>query len=459
MRLNPNPSLFVRMALILLLGLLAAQAISLWLHWGERSTVVAQTRGQFFLDRVAEIVRLLEAEPAGRRAAAIRALQTGDLRITAIDAAQTFPHAPRGQIAALGARLGSEREIRMPGGMGMGGMSGGRGMASSGMGGSRGMGMSGSSTRAVDVRLADGQWLRIAASPESEAPPALPPDFLIHLFASLLIVLAVVIFAVRLATRPLKELAGAADAFGRDLEALPLAETGPRETRQAAQAFNRMRQRIRRLVDERSRALAAVSHDLRTPLTRLRLRAELVDDARLREQINADLEAMTAMIDATLDYFRGLREDENIQLIDIDALLQSLAEDATVLGRRIGLDGTAIAPYPGRLHALRRALQNLIDNAFRYGGGAGLRIEDDGDALRLSVEDDGPGIPPAEIARVTEPYYRSDASRGRASGGVGLGLTIASDVARRHGGALRLHNRSQGGLTAMLILPRRKQAG
>ena len=447
MRLN----LFTRMALILGLGLLATQGASLWLHWGERATVVAQASGQHLFDRVAEIVRVLEAENAAHRQTAIAALQSSDLRITPIDASQIFSHTPRGQMSAMiAARLGGEREIRTTGGMGSGGGGGGMGM------GRGGPGMqAGNALRAIDVRLTDGQWIRVVASREPETP-ALPTDFFVHLLLSLLIVGAVVLYAVRQATRPLQQFAQAADAFGRDLDAPPLAESGPNETRQAAHAFNRMQQRIRRLVDERSRALAAVSHDLRTPLTRLRLRAELVDDDTLREQIAADLEAMAAMIDGTLDHLRGLQEDEAVQPIDINALLQTLADDTAVLGRQIDVDGKADAPFSGRLNALRRALQNLVDNAIRYGHGAHLRIQDGPDALCLIVEDDGPGIPPTELARVTEPYYRPDASRSLETGGVGLGLSIVTDVARRHGGELILANRDSGGLSARMILPRHR---
>jgi signal transduction histidine kinase len=252
----------------------------------------------------------------------------------------------------------------------------------------------------------------------------------------------------------LQNLSRAADTLGSNLDAAPLPEAGPIEIRQAAQAFNRMQGRIKRLVDERSRALAAVSHDLRTPLTRLRLRTELVDDPKLRDQMAADLESMTAMIDATLNYLRGLQDSEPARLIDINALLHSLAEDATVLGKEIRVEGQAKTAFNGHLSGLRRALQNLIDNAITYGQCANIRVDDGTDALRLIVEDDGPGIPPADLTRVTEPYYRPDGSRSSETGGVGLGLSIVKDVALIHGGELVLANRPQGGLSATLILPR-----
>ncbi|MBI5901725.1 MAG: HAMP domain-containing protein [Rhodocyclales bacterium] len=283
-----------------------------------------------------------------------------------------------------------------------------------------------------------------------------PTRFWMHLTLTLGAVIAVALIAVRLVTRPIKGLADAAEAFGRDLDSPPMAEAGPAETRRAAEAFNRMQARIKALVEERSRALAAVSHDLRTPLTRMRLRAELVEDDALRAQIGADIDDMQAMVESTLDYLRGLRENEAVQEIDIDALLQSLVADEEALGRPVSLLAAPAAPFPGRLTALRRALANLVDNAVKYGGAARIRVADGDDALRLTVEDDGPGIPEASLVSVVEPYVRLETSRSRATGGVGLGLAIARDAARLHGGELVLANRPSGGLAATLVLRRRK---
>lgn len=284
-----------------------------------------------------------------------------------------------------------------------------------------------------------------------------PTRFWMHLALTLGAVITVALIGVRLVTRPIQHLADAAEAFGRDLDSAPLDETGPAETRRAAEAFNRMQARIKTLVAERSRALAAVSHDLRTPLTRMRLRAELVDDETLRAQIGADIDDMQAMVESTLDYLRGLRDNEPVQEIDIDALLSSLVADEEALGRPVTLAAGTAAPYPGRLTALRRALTNLVDNAVKYSGTAHIRVADSSDTLRLGVEDDGPGIPEESLASVVEPYVRLETSRSRATGGVGLGLAIARDAARLHGGELELRNRPGGGLAAMLVLPRSAQ--
>lgn len=442
-------SLYARMALILLAGLLVAQGVSVWLQWRERTVVVTQARGLNFVDRIAEAVRLLEANEPGRRAATLAALGQGGLRVELITAEQASAGTPRESLQALlGGRLGGERDIRTMGGGGPG-----KGM---GMGAGKFAGQPyGSARRSFDVLLKDGQWIRITTGQEAEAAtPALPKDLILQLVISLGLVIAVVMIAVRQATLPLQQLASAAETLGRDLDAPPLAEQGPAEIRRAAQAFNRMQAKVKRLVSERTRALAAVSHDLRTPLTRLRLRVELVDDVQLRDQLAGDMEAMAAMIDATLGYLRGLQENELVRPIDINALLESMVEDALVTGRTISIEGRVLMPFSGRLSALRRALQNLIDNAIKYGQGAHIRVKDDASLMRITVEDDGPGIAEAELVRVTEPYYRIDSARSQERGGVGLGLSIVKDIALMHGGELVLANRPQGGLAATLSLPR-----
>lgn len=450
MRLNwrqLSSSLSARMALILLAGLLVTQGISIWLQWGERVTVVTQARGLHVIDRIAEAVRLLEAHASAQRQSALAALQYDGLHVELITERQALTGMPREVLqTTLSERLGGAREIRSLGGSGPG----------FGMGPGMGSGQQrGNARRSVDVRLTDGQWIRVMLGYEGDAAaPALSNVLIIQLLISLGLVGAVVTLAVRQATRPLQQLARAADTLGRDLDAPPLAEVGSAETRSAAKAFNRMQAKIKRLMSERSRALAAVSHDLRTPLTRLRLRTELIDDEALRDQMAADLQAMAAMIDATLDYLRGLQVHEDVRAIDINALLESMADDAQVLGRNIQITGQARQPFSGRLSALRRALQNLIDNAFKYGHGASICVDDSALRLKLSVEDEGPGIAPENLSKVTEPYFRIDSARSQPGDGVGLGLSIVKDIALIHNGELLLLNRPQGGLTATLILPR-----
>jgi signal transduction histidine kinase len=288
----------------------------------------------------------------------------------------------------------------------------------------------------------------------------LPMRFLWHISLTLAAVILVSLLAVRRATSPLERMASAARAFANDLDAPPLPETGPTEVRDAAEAFNFMQTRLRRMVVERGRALAAVSHDLRTPLTRMRLRAELVEDAALRTRINADIDAMQGMVDNVLAYLRGMEDKEAAQAINMEALLSSIVEDEQALGRKVSLQHAAggspvFAAYVGKLSVLRRAVTNLVDNATTHGTTVGVRLEKQGDALRIIVEDDGPGIPESDLQRVTEPFVRLDAARGADTGGAGLGLAIVRDAAAYHGGKLTLENREGGGLRAILTLPRR----
>jgi signal transduction histidine kinase len=287
----------------------------------------------------------------------------------------------------------------------------------------------------------------------------LPGRFALHLALTLVAVIGVSLIAVRWVTRPLQQLAEAATAFAHDLDAAPLATSGPAEVQRAAEAFNFMQQRLRQLVQDRSRALAAVSHDLRTPLTRLRLRTELVGDPALQDRLNADIDTMQAMINSVLAYLRGQDESEPVQRIDMAALLHSLVEDEHALGRPVRLldplEPMTLAPYAGRLSMLKRAITNLIDNAVTHGTAVQLALRASPEAWTIVVEDDGPGIAPADLPRVTEPFVRLDNSRNLATGGVGLGLTIVRDAALRHGGRLELANRPQGGLRATLVLPQR----
>ncbi len=291
------------------------------------------------------------------------------------------------------------------------------------------------------------------------AMDALPLRFLWHVSLTLAVVIIVSLIAVRWATQPLQQMASAATAFAHDLDAAPLPVSGPTEVRRAAEAFNFMQHRLRQLVVERGRALAAVSHDLRTPLTRMRLRAELVDDPALQARLNADIDAMQGMINSVLAYLRGLEDAEATQPINMEALLSSIVEDERALGRQVSLEEAApengnAMPYVGKLSVLKRAVTNLIDNAAAHGKHVAVRIDDSTAVLRVVVEDDGPGIPEADLVRVTEPFVRLDASRSLDTGGVGLGLAIVRDAAAYHGGTLRLENRSAGGLRAVLELPR-----
>jgi signal transduction histidine kinase len=258
---------------------------------------------------------------------------------------------------------------------------------------------------------------------------------------------------VRWITKPISTLAVAADELGRDIQRSPLEENGPREVAQAAHAFNIMQSRINQYIQDRSQLLAAISHDLRTPITRLRLRTELLNNEALKKKFLGDLEDMQTMVNETLDYMRGHDRKEAIQKIDINALVDSLVEDMRDAGHQMNIEGKSQKVYRGRPLALKRCLTNLLENAIRYGENASIWIEESEKNLILRIIDTGPGIPQDQLDKIFEPFFRLDSSRNRSSGGVGLGLGIARDIARANGGDLYLRNPDKGGLEAVLELP------
>jgi signal transduction histidine kinase len=260
---------------------------------------------------------------------------------------------------------------------------------------------------------------------------------------------------VRRLTRPLASLADAADGLARNLDQKPLEEKGPQEVRRAARSFNAMQRSLKSYLETRAQALAGVSHDLRLPLTRLRLRLEQLPEGEARSAMQRDIEEMDAMVGGTLDYLRAGSDTEQAVKLNLNALVEGLAEDAEAAGAKVSLRGTAM-PVTAKPQALRRCLANLIDNARRYGGGGIEVVLNDGaESVDIRVEDRGPGIPAGERERVFEPYVRLEASRARHTGGTGLGLAIARAVARAHGGDVRLEAREGGGMVAILALPRR----
>jgi signal transduction histidine kinase len=305
----------------------------------------------------------------------------------------------------------------------------------------------------VSTRLQDGSWARFDFE-EPRRLPRWPRRVLMYMGVTMLVMAVLSFLAVRWITRPLHRLAAAAEALGRDIDQPPLAERGPQEVRRAAHAFNAMQERLSRYIRTRTGILAAMSHDLKTPITRLRLRAELLEHADTREKFVRDLAEMERMVQTSLDYMRGLDDREPLQPIDIPALLSAMQADAEETGNRVQVLGSAAAPFWGKPLGLRRCLQNLLDNALRYAKNAEIEVQDQPRCLILSVRDRGPGIPAAELERVFEPFYRLEGSRNPSTGGSGLGLSIARNLAQSMGGEVTLRNRAGGGLEATVTLPR-----
>lgn len=255
-------------------------------------------------------------------------------------------------------------------------------------------------------------------------------------------------------SRPLRRFAAAVERLGTDIQTPLLTETGPTEIQTAARAFNITQQRIRRLLDDRNQMLAAIAHDLRTPIMRLALRAELLDDDMLRTKISSDLAEMEAMINAAIAFARAETVDEPRAMFDLANLIQAIGDELNETGQRVRVTAPAAVPYEGRQWALKRALRNLVENAAKYGGYADVALQVGPAAISVTIEDGGPGIPEAEMEQVFRPFYRVERSRNRETGGTGLGLTVARTIVRSHGGDITLANRSQGGLQQTVTLPR-----
>ena len=457
MRFLPR-SLFGQIVLALVAGILVAQLAGTWLLLDDRSRFGDRLRREYAAQRIAGIISVLDAAPAEERPRLVRALSVPPTRLTLDEPWQ-----------ASGAELGPEasvflqrvsRELERPLPL----------QVLSIRHVPRAERRPGRDTERPDrhmrhdgplvllavtqARLGDGTVVTFRhALPQ---PPSDWPLRLLGLLALLAIVVALLSgWAVRRLTRPLASLANAADGLARNLDQKPLDEKGPQEVARAARSFNAMQRSLKAYLETRAQALAGVSHDLRLPLTRLRLRLEQLPENDARAAMQRDIEEMDAMVGGTLDYLRAGADTEQAVKLNLVALLEGLAEDAEAAGAKVSLHGTA-APLTARPQALRRCLANLIDNARRYGGGAvDVTLVDNASSVEIRIEDRGAGIPAEERERVFEPYVRLEASRARATGGTGLGLAIARAVARAHGGEVARAGRAGGGTAAIVTLPRR----
>lgn len=439
--LRPWPaSIAGRTFLVLLLGLFAAQVVGLTIHGLDRIELQRAALAREALARSIAVWRAVILAPPAQRAAALAAVEL-----------------PEGVAATLDAEP-LVREERLPGGLarpmaeGMGRMMGGpprlrpREVR---------LGPAPDGAMAVSLRLPEGPWLNLVHR-QSPLRPWSSPAFLAALAVMTAAVAGLSFWAVRRLTAPIRELAEAAERLGRDVAAPPLPERGPREVARAAAAFNTMQARLRRFVEDRTAMLAAIGHDLRTPITRLRLRAEFVEDEALRARILADLDEMEAMVAAALAFARDEAAAETAVPLDLAALVRTVADEANDVA---GREAVVVGPLPhltmrARPLALKRALANLVGNAVAYAGGCRIGVEPpQGGVVRIAIEDDGPGIPEAELERVFQPFHRVERSRSRETGGAGLGLPIARSILRAHGGDVTLANRPGGGLTATVTLP------
>lgn len=465
MRFAPR-SLFGRLMLVLLAVLIAAQLVSFAVHMHERGEELSQASGMQSAQRIADIVKLLDPlEPAERRRI-VPVLGSPGLAVALDLAPRAAPQEAPGARSALFAAmlrrfLGDGRTVEVsvtgsvplePGpGRGFGGpgmhggwmppMAAGRVFAQPGF------------AFVAQVPLRDGTLVTFDTRLPAQTANW-PYRLLLSLAVLLAAVIAVSLLAVRWVTRPLKTLADTADELGKNIHRPPLEERGPLEVVRAARALNTMQARLIGTISDRTRVLAAMSHDLKTPLTRLRLRAALLEDPGLKAKVEADLDEMQSMVGDALDFLRGAGGGEPVKPVDMAALLESLQADMQELGGEVGIEGAPLKPFPGKPQALKRCLWNLLDNAVKYGKRARMQVRDSDGQLEIRILDEGPGIPPSEIGKVFDPFYRVESSRNRETGGTGLGLSIARGIAEDHRGRVEVRNRAEGGLEALLVLPR-----
>lgn len=438
MRLWPN-SLAGRTFMVLLLGLLTAQLVGLAIHGFDRVDALRVQHARENAERITQLWRVLSPAPPAQRPLLLRDFELLSGTAASIDDEPRIrdgapPPMMMRQPAPGPLMRGPPhlrpRETRISGTDPPGGVM-------------------------LALRFADGGWLNITSRPP---PPRFwhSPTFLAAFAVMSVSVALLSLWAVRRLTRPVTTLAQAAERLGRDVNAQPLPEDGPREVRMAAQAFNTMAARIRRFVADRTAMLAAIGHDLRTPITRMKLRAEFIEDADLRARMLADLDEMERMVAATLAFARDDAAAEKPAPIDLAALLRTLADEANdVAGAEVvQVEAPEHLALPARAVALKRALSNLVGNALAYAGGCRLRLfPPEAGSTRVLIEDDGPGIPDDELERVFQPFHRLEPSRSRETGGVGLGLPIARNILRAHGGDVVLANRRPHGLVATVTLP------
>jgi len=423
-------SLFTRLTLILFVGLGVAHALSYWLIMHERREATTGLMLGYLEQDVASSVALLDRLPAAERAAWLPRLER---RTYSFSLDHGLPgHTPDSKLsnriaASFVEAIGKQYRV-----------------TANAVPGQR-------DRVQAHVELSDGSPLTIDMRP---AGLPISPWLPIVLLLQLALLAGFTWIGVRLATRPLAKLAAAADTLGPDLRAERLPEDGPLEVARAARAFNAMQERIGLYMTERMQILAAISHDLQTPITRMRMRADMMDDSEQRRKLNNDLREMEMLVREGVTYARTLQGTlETPCRVDPDALLDSLVGDYQDAGETLRLNGKAGRALNTRPHALRRVLVNLIDNALKFSGAVDIAVSRDArDRVVIAILDQGPGIPEAELEAVFQPFYRVEASRNRETGGTGLGLAIARQLAQAMNAELSLHNRQGGGLEARLIL-------
>jgi signal transduction histidine kinase len=436
-----------RVFLILLAGILVAAATTSWLADNERRKAFKEFYEFRIAERVEQIVFSLDNVSPDMRSVVLQTSENFGLEASMVNDTENSPNDNPSLTALLKARLGGDRNVVVDK------------QSNCKLHTRRGLDFRRvEECQVVYVSLKDGTLLklklRMMRGPGG--PPGRPPGmpYLSPYFGLFLLLIgALAFFVAKMTARPIKHLAVAAGELGRDIDRPPLDESGPTEVRQAATAFNAMQARIKRQIQHRTHMLAAITHDLQTPLTRLRLRLEKVGEDDLRRKLLEDLAVMQSMVREGLDLARSMDSAEAMQKLDIDSLLDSVCADAVDARQDVTLEGRTRASIMAQPNTLRRCLTNLVDNATKYGRYARLYVAREGADIVIRIRDGGVGIPDELLETVFDPFFRMETSRSRDTGGTGLGLTIARNIAENHRATLVLRNHPEGGLEVTLRLP------
>lgn len=444
-------SLTGQVILVALFALLLIQLVGIQIYRVERDNTLGQVNTRFTLQRLIAVTRLLNQSPPALHKEILRASRSETLRLTIsqplvqpLERNPRFEHIVRKQLSypdELAIYISSEQQqtehfwsarhhhrlppiradIRLQGG----------------------------------VELNDGRWLSFTSFSDHEVPGwSLTAIFSFTLLAALLA--GLMVWLLQRTTRPLKELAQQAERLGRGDKVAPIAERGPREIQDTLSAFNRMQDRLDRFVSDRTRMLAAISHDLRTPITTLQLRCEFLPEGVDKQKIQQDLKHMEHMLNATLHFAKEEGSAEPWQDLDVPSLLESLCDDLQDNGYDVSFISSVPLIYRTRATVLRRALQNLLDNAVKYGKTVKVSLRLSPKWIQILIEDTGPGIPEDQLEEVFKPFIRLDSARNIEDGSIGLGLAIARTLIHQQGGELQLSNLQTGGLLAQVSLPRER---
>lgn len=467
MRILPK-SLFGRLVVVLLTGLVIAQFLSAYLLLHDRGQTLYQAIQESMITRTSAIARLLNTTTADARESLLPLFSSPELSISlsenpfemsAMDddsqIAATFlttklveslPAGTKIHVSIDGSMMFPRRQQMHHRRM----MQGGFGPPPW----ARNIGPHAMARFVlIQIELSDKSWVIFERGiPENTF--IWPIKILIVLGILLLSVVLISLFAVKIITNPLQKLRQAAEGLGKNIQQKPLEESGPQEVKETAIAFNLMQQRLKSYIEDKAQILAAVSHDLKTPLTRLRLRSDLLDDEELKDKMQNDLNDMEKMVSTTLEFMRGSESKEEIQQIDMVALLESIQDDFNDTGKTVKFKSEQIDSFSGKPLALKRCIINLVENGIRYGEKVDIHLKDNNDGITIMICDHGPGIPEELHEKVFSPFYRLENSRAQHTGGTGLGLGIARNIARAHGGDITLSNKETAGLCALLKLPR-----